>query len=281
MDKKELESLNNKLRGVFHYSFNYEICKSEENLKKKARSLILGFFYRIIYTNLTKKEFNFYDYYNSELEEILKMNLCNLIDDVIIDLKHYLKYVKKYKDEDSIFYELERINDDYLDIHKIPEFNSKKYIREKVEHIGDIVSILGNKLNISVPSKMTVRFGEEDYSRYENEIICKGGNFLDDNYDLDSFWEYITPCATDDAILNKFELKLYLKKVEDVRIEILNSLIVLENFLELNFIHMFFTDEEINKIKDFYNFFENFNEEHAELFGHDELKYGEQWNSRW
>ena len=98
---------------------------------------------------------------------------------------------------------------------------------------------------------MTVRFGEEDYSRYENEIICKGGNFLDDNYDLDSFWEYITPCATDDAILNKFELKLYLKKVEDVRIEILNSLIVLENFLELNFIHMFFTDEEINKIKDF------------------------------
>ena len=275
MEEREIKENYDKFKEVFNLNRYWNDYQDEESLKKTTRTLIYAFFYKMLTSTLTEKRFVFYKLYRDELDNVLRLNLCNLIDDAIIDLNHYLKYVEKYKDKDSVFYELDRLNDDYFDIHKIPEFNSKKYIREKIKHIGKIVSILGTKLNIMVPDSMEIEFGKKRYySEYENTIRCIGAGFPN-SYDLKEFWNYITPCATDEAILAKFELKLYLENVKTIRVEILNSIEEFELFLKLNFLSSFFTEREIHKMKEFLNFLKTFNKKHAKIFGHEELGYGE------
>ncbi len=273
MNKEERKALMDKVRNVFNFSYYYRDTETDEKTIKTCRSFVMSFLYEILSSSLIEKKFYFYRTSSDNEEKVSNLNMCDLIDDVMIDLKHYLSYIEKYNDEDSVFYELDRLNDDYLDIHKIPEFNSKKYIAQKINHIGEILPILGKKINQELPSKLEVSFNESE-SWYGNEWMVFG-NKMGSHYPLDDFWEYITPIATDEAILAKIEKKMFDEKIEKVRIAVLNSVEELELYLKLDCLDMFLSSEEIKKLKEFQKFFEDFNDKQCELFGKEELGYGE------
>lgn len=260
-------------------SYSYQYTGSDEEVIQRCRSYLYSFFYRIVETGLIEKEFSFYRYNDSDMKRIMEdIELCDLVDSAIIDLKHYLAYVEQYCDEDSIYFELDRINDDYLSINKIPEFNSKKYIREKVNHIAELLPELQKKTGETMPKELEVNFNAQGYMYPEEQmIIASSGN----DTPLKDIWEYITPIATDEAVIARMEKGLFLQKINKVRIQVLNSQIELERFLNLECLNVFLEDEEIKKIKSFKKFFDDFNEKQYALFGTKKLGYDDYRNSSW
>lgn len=269
MTDEERRELIKKVIGVFNFDWYFSYVKNDETTIEACRSFIMSFFYRILSTHLIEKEFSFYKC----IPENFNYELCDLIDDTIIDLKHYLSYIERYRDKNSVYYELKKLNDDYLDIHKIPEFNSKKYISEKIAHIGKILFKLEKIINKSMPSELTVDFNASK-DLYGNKRVVLG-NKMGSSHNLDLFWEYITPVATDEAILAMFERKIFEQNIKKVRLQVLNSIEELEIFLELDCLDVFLSKEEINKLKGFLKYFKEFNERQCELFGIEELGYGE------
>lgn len=258
-------------------SFSYQYTSSDEEVIQYCRSYIYSFLYRMIESSLPKKEFSFYKYNDSEMKKIMNdIDLCDLVDSTIIDLKHYLAHIEQYCDEDSVYFELDRLNDDYLSITKIPELNSKKYIREKVKHMAELLPELEKRIGLFLYKDAGVHFNISGYS--EKQMV-----FFDrEPVPLKDVFEYITPVATDKAVLAKMEKELFLKNIKKVRIEVLNAQIELERFLNLNCLKQFLKDEEIKKIKSFKNFFDNFNEKQYDLFGTEKLGYNDYRNSsRW
>lgn len=281
MTEKERCDFLDKVVEPFGLSSYFNYTRTDEMVVTYCRSLVFSFLYKITESHLLEKKFSFYRLsYDPTIDKVLKMDLCDLIDSAIIDLKHYLAYIEKYKDENSIYYELNRLNDDYLDLMKIPEFNSKKYIREKINHIAELLPILEKRTGEKMPTKLEVDFCA-DTGYYSDSQIVKT-NSMSGSFPLKKFWKYITPAATDEAILAKIEKSMFLEKVKDVRIEILNSIIEFKDFLKLDCLNEFLEENEIEKLKEFQTFFLRFNEKHCELFGKEELGYGEYRRSkRW
>lgn len=258
-------------------SFSYQYTSSDKEVIQYCRSYIYSFLYRIIESSLPKKEFSFYKYNDSDMKKIMNdIDLCDLADSTIIDLKHYLAHIEQYCNKDSVYFELDRLNDDYLSITKIPELNSKKYIREKVKHMAELLSELEKRIGLFLYKEAEVHFNISGYS--EKQMV-----FFDREYvPLKDVFEYITPVATDEAVLAKMEKELFLKNIHKVRIEVLNAQIELERFLDLECLKLFLEDEEIKKIKSFKKFFDNFNEKQCDLFGTKKLGYNDYRNSsRW
>lgn len=257
-------------------SFSYQYTGSDEEVIQYCRSYIYSFLYRMIESSLSKKEFSFYKYNDSDIKKIMNdIDLCDLVDSAIIDLKHYLAHIEQYCDEDSVYFELDRLNDDYLNINKIPELNSKKYIIEKVNHIAELLSELEKRMGEFLYKEVKVCFNISGYS--EKQMVF----FNREDVPLKNLFEYITPVATDEAVLAKMEKELFLKNIHKVRIEVLNAQIELERFLDLECLKLFLEDEEIKKIKSFKKFFDNFNEKQCDLFGMKKLSHNDYRNSSW